>query len=134
MAFDYSGMKELFNQVQSLQKHHDAFIRNFLKEMGLRCLAETKRRTPVLSGHLRRNWQLSDVYRRGNELYIVLWNPVEYSSFVEQGHRLKTKDGDEDGWWEGYHMAKVSIDKINEEIPARYDRAMQQFIAGLGGG
>lgn len=128
MAFNYSGMEELFGQVQALQKHHEKFIRDFLMEMGMRCLAETKRRTPVDTNELRKNWELSDVFMQGNNLCIEIYNNTDYASYVEHGHRKRN-----DEWWEGYHMAKVSIDKINAELPARYDKAFQQFMAGIGG-
>jgi Bacteriophage HK97-gp10, putative tail-component len=146
-GFDYSGMESLAAQVEALQNRQQQFLTQFLIEMGLRVLAKTKKRTPVDEGELRRKWAISDVHRRGDELYIVLSNPMEYASFVEHGHmiikgqRFKVRKGPAKGqwrttkatrWWEGYHMAKISIAEIERELPIRYQRAMQSFLNGLG--
>jgi hypothetical protein len=35
-------------------------------------------------------------------------------------------------WIPGHHMARISINKVERELPARYDRAFKEFIKGLG--
>jgi len=59
MGFDSREFQELLNKLKSLQIHHEKFIRNFLTEMGLRALAQTKSLTPVDTGNLRERWELS---------------------------------------------------------------------------
>jgi hypothetical protein len=162
MSFDYKEMQELLDGFKGLQKQYEAFLRNFLKEMGMRALAQTKKLTPVDTGNLRNRWELSQVYRKGDSLYIVLFNPVEYASFVEEGHMqhrrflpikyleespksakyvewLKDYYGYDMGgvmlqekWIPGVHMARISINKIEKELPARYEKAFKQFVSGLG--
>lgn len=163
MGVDYSGMQDLLDNFKEVQKQHEVFIRNFLTEMGMRALANTKKLTPVDTGNLRNRWELSQVFRRGDELYVVLFNPVEYASHVEDGHMqrkrflpieyldspsskkmvssLKAKYGDDmkgimlqDKWIPGYHMARIAITKIEREIPKRYEKAMKEFMKGLGAG
>ncbi len=164
MAIDYDGLQNLLNNFKTLQKNHEKFIREFLTEMGMRALAQTKKLTPVDTGNLRNRWELSQVYRKGDSLYIVLFNPVEYASFVEDGHMqrrrflpiqyledspanakmvasIKQKYGDDakgvmlqDKWIPGHHMARISISKIEREIPKRYEKALKQFMKGLGAG
>lgn len=152
MAFVMSEFEELLDSFKSLQKQHEVFIRNFLTEMGLRALAQTKSLTPVDTGNLRGRWELSQVFRKGDSLYIVIFNPVIYASFVEDGHmqhkrwvpgewvgkKFKYIKGHDEGmmlterWVPGYHMARISINKIERELPMRYDRAFKEFIKGLG--
>lgn len=164
MSFDYSGMEELLENFKKLQKRHEQFIRDFLKEQGLRALAKTKKLTPEDTGELRNAWELSDVMRKGDELYIVLFNPKEYASFVEEGHMqhrrflpikyleespksakyvewLKDYYGYDMGgvmlqekWIPGFHMARISVTQIEKQIPARYEKALKQFMKGLGVG
>ena len=163
MAFDSRQFEELLGNFKEVQKQHEVFIRNFLTEMGMRALANTKKLTPVDTGNLRNRWELSQVFRRGDELYVVLFNPVEYASHVEDGHMqrkrflpieyldspsskkmvssLKAKYGDDmkgimlqDKWIPGYHMARIAITKIERDIPKRYERAMKEFMKGLGAG
>ena len=84
-----SGMAELAAKYGKAADDADAFLRGFLLEMGLRVLAKSKQRTPVQTGYLRNSWQLREITRSGNELEITLFNPVEYASYVEYGHKRK---------------------------------------------
>lgn len=45
-----------------------------------------------------------------------------------QGIMLKER------WVQGYHMARISITKIEQEIPRRYSAALKQFMHSLGVG
>lgn len=154
MALDYTEFANFAKGVVELQKQHEQFIRKFLLEMGLRMLGQTVKLTPVDTGALKGAWELSDVFRKGDELYIVLTNRMEYASFVEDGHmqynrwvpgkwkgntfefdpkaktgmRLRTK------WIPGQHMARISITKVELELPKRYEKAFKQFCKDLGVG
>lgn len=154
MGLNYSGFETLLNGFKAVQKEHEKFIRGFLLEMGMRALAQTIALTPVDTGDLQNRWELSSVMRRGDELYVVLFNNLSYASHVEDGHKqnarwvpgvwrgnrfiydpnaktgmlLKTK------WIPGIHMARISITKLEFEIPARYERALKEFMKGLGVG
>ena len=154
MSLDYRGMQELLDGFKNVQKQHEAFIKKFLTEMGMRAMAQTKKLTPVDTGELRNAWELSDVFRKGDELYIVLFNPLEYASFVEDGHMQHNRfvPGSflgkkfeyipgypfgmvlSEKWIPGVHMARISINKIEKELPARYEKAFKEFMAGLGVG
>lgn len=150
--FDYSEFEELTNNFINFQKTWDTFLRNFLVEQGMRTIAETKRLTPVDTGRLRNAWELSDVFRKGDELYIVLFNPVEYASFVEDGHQQTNRfvPGSflggkfeyipnypfgmvlQNKWIPGFHMARISISKTEMMMPKRFDTAFKRFTKGLG--
>ncbi len=163
MGMEFAEFEKLLNNFKQVQKQHESFIRSFLTEMGMRALANTKKLTPVDTGNLRNRWELSDVFRNGDELYVVLFNPVEYASFVEDGHMqrkrflpieyldtpggqkmvnsLKARYGDDmkgimlkDKWIPGYHMSRISINHIEQEIPKRYEKALKEFMKGLGAG
>jgi hypothetical protein len=161
---DFREFQDLLDSFKEVQKQHEAFLRKFLTEMGMRALAQTKMLTPVDTGNLRNRWELSQVFRKGDELYVVLFNPVEYASHVEDGHMqrrrflpieyledspanakmvasIKQKYGDDAKgvmlqykWIPGHHMARISIAKIEREIPKRYEKALKQFMKGLGAG
>lgn len=152
MPMDYSEFKKLLAGYKEVQKKHETFIRNFLTTMGMRAIAQTKALTPVDTSNLINRWELSQVYRSGDSLYIVLFNPVVYASFVEDGHmqhkrwvpgkwsgkkftyipNAKTGMMLKNKFIPGHHMARVSIAKVELELPARYDKAFKQFLAGLG--
>lgn len=162
MPMDYSQFERFLRNMTKVQVNYDSFLRQFLLEMGLRLMAQTKKLTPVDNGDLRRSWELGSVTALGNNLYIELINPMEYASFVEDGHRqskrflpieyleqsknsqpylnwLYEKYGDDipgvmlrDKWIPGHYMARISIQKIEKEIPKRYERAFAKFLKGLG--
>lgn len=138
MAFKYKEFEAMYQNLHKVQKFHEKFVRDFLYEMGLRCLAKTKKRTPVDTGDLRNHWSLSDVWRKGDDLVIYLSNSMEYASHVEYGHRkrnaplgLRPEDRNPGNWVEGYFMATLSIAEIEAEMPARYDAALKKFLSGL---
>lgn len=162
MALDYHEFEQLLNNFKDFQKKHEQFIRQFLTEMGLRALAQTKALTPVDTGNLRNRWELSAVFRKGDSLYLVLFNPVIYASFVEDGHmqdrrflpieylERSRKNANEvaflrdyygydiggvmleEKWIPGQHMARISITKVEREIPKRFEKAFNEFVKGLG--
>ena len=50
-------------------------LENLIKKYGVYLFTNTKKRTPVDTGQLRRSWQLK--YKKG-DLYIRLYNNTEY--------------------------------------------------------
>ena len=162
MSLDYDELQNLLDTFKVTQKNHEAFIRKFLLGMGMRAMAQTKALTPVDTGNLRNRWELSRVMRRGDELWIVLFNSVLYASHVENGHKqhrrflplkyleqsvksrriarsMKAQYGKDvkgimlkEKWIPGKHMARISITKVQQEIPKRYEKALKQFMSGLG--
>lgn len=82
---------------------------------------------------------INSVKRIGNMLFIEIYNPVEYASYVEDGHaqqpgryvpaigkRLKK------GFVEGRHMARIAIDKIEAKIPSRFEKQFKAWLISLG--
>lgn len=94
-SFDYSGFKDMakrFNKALD-ERVIERWIREFLLEMAFRAERKIKKRTPVDSGQLRRNWQVGNVEKRGNAYVIEIFNNTEYASFVEYGHRTRNHNG-----------------------------------------
>lgn len=128
MSMDYKQFDDLNKQYKKVLKGFNKFIEDFLFEQGMRALRKTKLRTPVDTGALRNAWTLNDnVYRKGNDLYIIIHNPLNYASFVEYGH---TKPG-RVGWVDGYFMAKVSIQEVQDALPRRWNAAFLKFVENL---
>jgi len=79
------------------------------------------------------------VVRKGENLEITIYNPLEYASFVEYGHRQeagryvpaigkKLKES----WVEGHYMATIAIKNIEERLPSRFENQFKIWLAGLG--
>lgn len=79
------------------------------------------------------------VVRKGDNLEITIYNPLDYASFVEYGHRQepgryvpvigkKLKNA----WVEGHYMATIAIKDVEEKMPARFEQQFKAWIASLG--
>lgn len=123
------NLKELNAYCSSItifQKDFNSFLKKFLIEMAERVLARVKPRTPVISGDLKRGWELGDIRGEGKYLSIEILNGMDYATDVEYGHRV-VRNGVEIGWAEGRYMLKISIDEIRKQMPIRYQNEFKKF-------
>lgn len=151
--FDYSEFRKLTEQLQKQEADYDKFIRDFITEMGMRLIAKTKALTPVVTGDLRDHWELTKVTKVGDSYQIDMVNPMDYASFVEDGHIQRRRwlpgvwktskkgaptfeyvRGAKTGmmltykWIPGQHMARISINKIEKTMQPRFERAFAKFM------
>ena len=108
----------------------EKFIEEFLLEMAFRAVGRIKKRTPVnkdpdapTRGQLRRSWQVGEVKKDGNNYYVEIYNPTEYASYVEYGHRTSNLKG----WVEGRFMMTISMKEIERGLP----KFLEQKVLGL---
>ncbi|KNY26327.1 HK97 gp10 family phage protein [Pseudobacteroides cellulosolvens] len=152
MSLDVQGFKDFIQNFEKLSQTIDVEIEKFFYEIALKALARTKKRTPVLTGDLRKQWVLSNIQRNGNNLTVILSNPLDYASYVEFGHRVdkhyvpgewKGKRfvynpnsnkgvvmGTKTAWIEGKFMATISLKEIQESIPKEWDKRFKQLLGG----
>lgn len=102
----------------------ERFIQDFLLEMAMRSLRRIRKRTPVDTGELRRNWKVGRVVKQGNSYVVEIYNNTDYASFVEFGHRYGV---DLTKWKDGVFMMTISMQEIERELP----RYLEKRIAGL---
>ena len=161
-GFDSHEFKELVNNFKQLAKDYDKFTTDFLMQEGMRCLANTKRRTPVDMGTLRNRWKLSGPFKRGNTKYVVIHNNLNYASFVEDGHMqrerflpIKYLEQSPDGaklaatlrgrygsdiqgimlknrWIKGHHMARIALTQTENKFDSRFEKAFTAFCKAKG--
>lgn len=120
---DFSELEQFFKNFNDAHKDFDAFLRDFLLEQGLRVIAKTKPRTPVDTGALRNMWSVGEVRATGQYLEVELINNAEYASFVEYGHRLVNG-----AWQDGRFMLTISMDEVQRQMPARFNKAFKQYL------
>lgn len=123
--FSFDDFKELGKSLAAMEKAYPAFVLECVREIAGRLLAKTVARTPVDTGELRRGWTIGEIQRAPDGSYLIeIINPVEYSLYVEHGHRT----ADHKGWVEGRFMLTVSIKELEQELPAFLNRKFQGFI------
>lgn len=161
-GMDYSQFEELVKSYKDLAKDYDNFLNDFITKEGMRCLANTKRRTPVDTGTLRNRWKLHGPYKKGNTRYVVIGNNLKYASFVEDGHMqyarfiplthlavtgngnkiisaMRAKYGSnvkgiklKRKWIKGHHMARIALTQTQQKLPQRFERAFKDYCKGKG--
>lgn len=124
---DFSELEKFFENWTNAYNDFDTFLKNFLLEQGLRVIAKTKPRTPVDTGSLRNMWSVGEVKASGQNLEVELINSMEYSSFVEFGARNVNGS-----WREGRFMLTISMDEVNRQMPARFDKAFKAYLQSKG--
>ena len=73
--FEISGIDDFLKNINDIQNNFYEDLENLIKKYGVYLFTNTKKRTPVDKGQLRRSWKLK--YKKGN-LYIQLYNNTEY--------------------------------------------------------
>lgn len=84
-------------------------------------------------GTLRRSWQLTNVRKIGKDFQITVFTMLSYAPYVEHGHRTvhfgpPGSPRNIAGWWEGHHMAKISLEKVQQALPGRLQREFTQYL------
>lgn len=102
----------------------ERIISEMLLELAYRAERKIKKRTPVDTGDLRRNWRVGRVQRQGNRYVVEIINIKEYASFVEYGHR--TRDGGR--WVDGRFMATISMQEIERELPRHIEKYQMKLL------
>lgn len=128
--FDFSEFEELAKRLQKAHKERviERFIHDFLLEMAFRAERKIKKRTPVDTGELRRNWRVGNVERHGDAYVVEIFNNTEYASFVEYGHRAGK---DLTKWVEGRFMMTISMQEIERELPRYLEKRMVELLDNI---
>ncbi|KYG88997.1 hypothetical protein A0U40_13295 [[Bacillus] sp. KCTC 13219] len=142
---NYKQLERLQRRINKLaQVDLDAFCEAMAKELAARLLREVILRTPVDTGVLRRGWTAGkenvsekgnvigvggktgfasglQINKNGNVYEITVYNNIEYSSYLEYGHRTRNHKG----WVNGKFMMTISADLIQQKAPAIIERKLK---------
>ena len=123
---DVKGLKALQKRLEKAADAagQDAFYEAAVKELAARLLALVKKRTPVISGTLRRGWTVGELKKSESGYEIEVIDPIEYASYVEFGHR--TRGGK--GWVPGRFMMTVSASELEGMAPAILQRKLNAYL------
>lgn len=117
-SFEISGIDELINQIERTRINFPRDLQKLIEKHGGKLLRDTKMKTPVDTGQLRRSWELEK-----EDLYIRLYNNVEYAQFIEWGHR--TKGGK--SYVEGVYMLKTSFEKAKKNFEEDLENLFKKY-------
>jgi len=146
---DYRQFQELQKRMEKMQEvAKKEFFEAAAKELAARLLAKVIKRTPVgqypagtgkNGGTLRRGWtggkrssaasfvDSMQISKMGNTYQIEIINPVEYSSYVEFGHRTR----DHKGWVPGRFMLTISEQEIDAQKEKILEKKLTKYLGEL---
>lgn len=124
---DFQKLQKRIEQAGNQPQIVDEFMVELLFELAGRAEAYVKIATPVDTGHLRRNWFVSDVEKVGEYVRIQLYNNVEYASFKEHGHRTRGHKS----WVDGHFMLKIAMAKVEAAQSKIINRHHKVFLKEL---
>ena len=130
-SVNFKDFDKFVKNMNTLEKDFNKFLRKFLLQMAYRVLAKVKPITPVVTGELKRNWELGKVQGEGKNISVEILNGMEYATDFEYGHRI-VRNNVEVGWCEGRFILKTSIDKIKAQMPSRYNEEFKKFCEAKG--
>ena len=118
--FEIKGIDNFIKNIDNIQNNFYEDLENLIKKHGVYLFTNTKKRTPVNTGQLRRSWQLK--YKKG-DLYIRLYNNTEYGIYVEYGHR--TRGGK--SYIEGAYMLKKTFEKTEKKFIEDLEKLLKKY-------
>ena len=161
MKKNFSRLKEFKANLEVLNEHKDLFMEQMANELATIFLAEVRKRTPVgkgtfevvgkikrgknkgkpklkkisQGGSLRKSWYITKAIKHRDYYIASIFNPMEYASYVENGHRQKVGryvpvlgKRLKANFVEGHHMMKLSAELVEQE---GYDYVQQRFYEFL---
>lgn len=124
MANDYFYFKNLdiIGMLDDMESDFAKELQKLVKKCGGKLLRDTKMKTPVDTGQLRRSWELEK-----DDLYVKVFNNTEYGLHVEYGHRIVGRDGKVKGVAEGVYMLKTSFEKTKKNFEEDLENLFKKY-------
>ena len=116
--FEIKGIDNFIKNIDNIQNNFYEDLENLIKKHGVYLFTNTKKRTPVDTGQLRRSWELEK-----GDLYVRIFSNCEYSIFVEYGHR--TRGGK--SYVEGVYMLKKTFEKTEEKFTNDLEKLLKKY-------
>ena len=116
--FEIYGLEEFIRNLNQMDAEIKRELQKLVEKYGGLILRGVKQKTPVDTGQLRRSWQLEK-----GDLYVKIFNNVEYGVFIEWGHR--TRGGK--SYVEGVYMLKTTWEKQIEKFESDLGKLLEKY-------
>lgn len=131
MGYEFSEVLNIKASLVELNKAAHVVHMKVAKRIAQLAIRKVKKMTPVDQGDLRDNWKY-DVIKKGSSFIIVIYNQMEYASFVEKGHRIVVA-GKTVGWVEGHFMLKLTEDEMERIAPNMWKKEIEKEMKRIFG-
>lgn len=135
--YRFDGLDEWEQRLtQMIESQYPEEFRKMVIEVAIQLQQKVMENTPVDTGHLRNNWNIGEIQKRGTEYYIEVYNNIEYAESVEYGHRQTpgrfvpgigkrlVKD-----FVPGKHMMQLSMMEVQKHLPDYLRDWLDDFIS-----
>ena len=116
--FEIKGIDNFLKDINNIQNNFQGDLQKLVEKHGGILLRNTKLKSPVDTGQLRRSWQLEK-----GDLYIKIFNNVSHRIFIEFGHR--TRGGK--SYVEGVYMLKKTFEKTEEKFTNDLEKLLKKY-------
>ena len=116
--FEIKGIDNFLKDINNIQNNFHSDLQKLVEKHGGILLRNTKMKSPVDTGQLRRSWELEK-----GDLYVKLMNRTEYAQFIEWGHR--TRGGK--SYVEGFYMLKTSFEKTKKDFENDLEKLFEKY-------
>ena len=116
--FEIKGIDNFLKDINNIQNNFQGDLQKLVEKHGGILLRNTKLKSPVDTGQLRRSWELEK-----GELYIRIFSSCEYTIYVEYGHR--TRGGK--SYVEGVYMLKTSFEKTEKDFENDLEKLFKKY-------
>ena len=120
--FKINGLDNFINNINNIQSNFHIDLQSLVEKHGGILLRNTKMKSPVNTGQLRRSWELEK-----DDLYVKVFNNTEYGLHVEYGHRIVGRDGKVKGVAEGVYMLKTSFEKAKKNFEEDLENLFKKY-------
>jgi hypothetical protein len=120
--FKINGLDNFINNINNIQSNFHIDLQSLVEKHGGILLRNTKMKSPVNTGQLRRSWELEK-----DDLYVKVFNNTEYGLHVEYGHRIVGRDGKVKGVAEGVYMLKTSFEKTKKNFEEDLENLFKKY-------
>ena len=116
--FEIKGIDNFLKDINNTQNNLHGDLQRLVEKHGGILLRNTKLKSPVDTGQLRRSWQLEK-----GDLYVRIFSSCEYVKHVEWGHR--TRGGK--SYVEGVYMLKTSFEKTKKDFENDLEKLFKKY-------
>ena len=117
-SFEIKGIDNFLKDINNIQNNFQGDLQKLVEKHGGILLRNTKLKSPVDTGQLRRSWQLEK-----GDLYVKIFSSCEYVKHVEYGHR--TRGGK--SYVEGVYMLKTSFEKTEKDFTNDLEKLFKKY-------
>ena len=141
--FEINGIDNFLNNINNIQNDFHGDLQKLVEKHGGILLRNTKKKTPEgqyndgrTGGTLRRSWTLEK-----GDLYVRLYNNIEYGIYVEYGHRTRQGKGHSNpskkykykpkpngiAYIEGFYMLTRSFEKTEKDFENDLEKLFKKY-------